>query len=65
MERFLRAWDEHLTDPSLPRTLSARLRDAGFEDVDMQGHDVFEFVHRQVGELADACHGQIRAIHLQ
>jgi ubiquinone/menaquinone biosynthesis C-methylase UbiE len=38
MERFLRAWDEHLTDPSLPRTLSARMRAAGFEDVDMQGH---------------------------
>jgi hypothetical protein len=38
MERFLRAWDEHLTDPSLPRTLSARLRAAGFEDVQMQAH---------------------------
>ena len=38
MERVLRAWDEHLADPSLPRTLSARMREAGFEDVDMQGH---------------------------
>ena len=38
MERFLRAWDEHLTDPSLPRTLSARLREAGFEDVEMTSH---------------------------
>ncbi len=38
MERFLRAWDEHLADPSLPRTLSAHLREAGFEDVEMQGH---------------------------
>ena len=38
MERFLRAWDEHLADPSLPRTLSARMREAGFEDVEMQGH---------------------------
>jgi arsenite methyltransferase len=38
MERFLRAWDEHLTDPTLPRTLSARMRAAGFEEVDMQGH---------------------------
>lgn len=38
MERFLRAWDEHLTDPSLPRRLSAELRAAGFEDVEMQGH---------------------------
>jgi len=38
MERFLRAWDEHLSDPSLPRTLSARMRAVGFEDVEMQGH---------------------------
>jgi arsenite methyltransferase len=38
MERFLRAWDEHLTHPSLPRTLSASLREAGFEDVEMQAH---------------------------
>jgi arsenite methyltransferase len=38
MERFLRAWDEHLSDPALPRRLSAELRAAGFEDVDMQGH---------------------------
>jgi len=38
MERFLRAWDEHLADPSLPRTLSAQMRAAGFADVEMQGH---------------------------
>jgi arsenite methyltransferase len=38
MERFLRAWDEHLTDPSLPRTLSARMRAAGFADVEMHAH---------------------------
>ena len=38
MERFLRAWDEHLADPSLPRTLAARMREAGFEDVEMEGH---------------------------
>jgi arsenite methyltransferase len=38
MERFLRAWDEHLSEPSLPRRLSAELRAAGFEDVEMQGH---------------------------
>jgi arsenite methyltransferase len=38
MERFLAAWDEHLTDPSLPRTLAARMREAGFADVAMQGH---------------------------
>jgi ubiquinone/menaquinone biosynthesis C-methylase UbiE len=38
MERFLRAWDEHLADPSLPRTLAARMREAGFVDVEMEGH---------------------------
>ena len=38
MERFLAAWDEHLADPSLPRTLAARMREAGFEDVELEGH---------------------------
>jgi arsenite methyltransferase len=38
MQRFLRAWDEHLSDPSLPRTLSARMREAGFADVEMEAH---------------------------
>ena len=38
MERVLRGWDEHLSDPVLPRRLSAELRSAGFEDVEMQGH---------------------------
>jgi arsenite methyltransferase len=36
--RVLRAWDEHLAHRSLPRTLGARLRAAGFEDVRMQAH---------------------------
>jgi arsenite methyltransferase len=38
MKRVLEAWDKHLTDPSLPRTLAARMRAAGFEDVQLQGH---------------------------
>ena len=38
MARVLKAWDEHLADPSLPSTLAASLRKAGFEDVRMQGH---------------------------
>ena len=38
MERVLRTWDEHLTHPSLPRTLAARLRAAGFSDVRAEGH---------------------------
>jgi arsenite methyltransferase len=37
-ERVMRAWDEHLTHRSLPRTLASRLRAAGFADVEMQGH---------------------------
>jgi len=38
MDRVLRAWDEHLAHPSLPRTLATRLRSAGFEDVRMSAH---------------------------
>lgn len=38
MERTLAAWDEHLHDPYLPRTLGARMRAAGFVDVTMAGH---------------------------
>jgi len=30
MERVLRAWDEHLAHPRLPRVLPSLLRDAGF-----------------------------------
>jgi arsenite methyltransferase len=38
MARVLAAWDGHLADPCLPRTLAARLRAAGFGDVRAQGH---------------------------
>jgi arsenite methyltransferase len=38
MSRVLRAWDDHLADPSLPRTLATRMRAAGFGDVTVQGH---------------------------
>jgi ubiquinone/menaquinone biosynthesis C-methylase UbiE len=38
MQRVLRAWDEHLTHPTLPRTLAAQLRSAGFKSVEMVGH---------------------------
>ena len=31
-------WDEHLTHPSLPRTLAARLAAAGFSHVGAEGH---------------------------
>jgi ubiquinone/menaquinone biosynthesis C-methylase UbiE len=38
MQRVLAAWDKHLTHPSLPRILAARLREAGFEQVRMEAH---------------------------
>jgi arsenite methyltransferase len=38
MERMLRAWDRHLSHPSLPRTLAPRLRAAGFADIRAEGH---------------------------
>jgi ubiquinone/menaquinone biosynthesis C-methylase UbiE len=38
MERVVKAWDEHLVHRSLPRTLPAELRSAGFEDVRMEAH---------------------------
>lgn len=38
MERVLRAWDTHLTHPALPRTLAARLRHTGFDQIDIEGH---------------------------
>ncbi len=34
--RIKAAWDEHLPDPHLPRTLSPRLRQAGFDLQDLQ-----------------------------
>jgi arsenite methyltransferase len=36
--RVLAVWDKHLKHPSLPRTLAAQLRNAGFEDVRMDAH---------------------------
>src|SRR5262249_59334870 len=36
--RVLAAWDKHLTHPSLPQTLAAQLRHAGFEGVRMDAH---------------------------
>ena len=36
--RVLRAWDEHLANPFLPRTLTRELRAAGFDDVQLTAH---------------------------
>jgi hypothetical protein len=38
MDRVLGAWDEHLAHPSLPRTLAAAMRSAGFDEVEMEAH---------------------------
>jgi len=38
MERVLRAWDEHLAHPSLPRTLAPAMRSVGFEEIEMEAH---------------------------
>jgi arsenite methyltransferase len=38
MQQLLRAWDGHLTHPTLPRTLAAQLRSVGFDGVEMVGH---------------------------
>ena len=37
-ERVLRAWDGHLAHPSLPHTLTAQLRAAGFDQVQLACH---------------------------
>jgi arsenite methyltransferase len=36
--RILEAWDGHLAHPTLPRTLAAQLREAGFVGVEVEGH---------------------------
>lgn len=38
MRRALAAFDKHLVHPSLPQTLNAHLREAGFENVEMEAH---------------------------
>jgi arsenite methyltransferase len=38
MQRMLDAWDHHLAHPSMPRTLTSRLHEAGFADVRADGH---------------------------
>jgi len=37
-ERVLRAWDDHLSHPALPRTLAPAMRAAGFDQVRAEGH---------------------------
>jgi SAM-dependent methyltransferase len=60
MRRVLAAWDEHLIHPSLPRSLGAHLRDAGFTEVAAAGHsfatvgyDDESFAVAMLGMVAD------------
>lgn len=39
-QRVLRAFDDHLAHPSLPRTMASRLRTAGFDDVGVVGYSM-------------------------
>ena len=54
MQRVLAAWDKHLTHPSLPRRLAAQLRDAGFEQIQM---DAYSFATIQL--IPDAYGGSL------
>lgn len=54
MARVLRVWDEHLSDPALPQRLAAEMSDAGFVDVQAEGH---AFVNTDAG--SDAYSGAI------
>lgn len=38
MQRVLRAWDRHLVEPALPRTLASAMRSAGFREIEMTAH---------------------------
>ncbi|HYT38786.1 MAG TPA: methyltransferase domain-containing protein [Acidimicrobiia bacterium] len=65
MRRVLRAWDEHLVHPSLPRTLGPHLRAAGFTDVVVAGHsfatvdyDTETFAVAMLGMVADFVPGR-------
>lgn len=44
MDRILKAWDEHLMDPILPRTLAAQLGNAGLV---IREQDVFVFLNSE------------------
>ncbi|HET9733389.1 MAG TPA: methyltransferase domain-containing protein [Acidimicrobiales bacterium] len=51
MARVLEAWDEHLYDPCLPRTLGPALVTAGFDDVEMHAHGF------ATNSYSEACYG--------
>ncbi len=46
MGNVLRVWDEHLAHPSLPQRLASEMTDAGFVNIQMEGH---AFVNTDAG----------------
>jgi hypothetical protein len=59
MRRVLDAWEAHLHDPVLPRTLGLRLREAGFE---VRRCEVIPLVNTSLHEHTYS-HGISRMIH--
>jgi arsenite methyltransferase len=47
MRKILAAWDEHLADPYLPRTLASRMREAGFR---IKQQDIIPLFNPEFGE---------------
>ena len=65
MRRVLGAWDDHLADPHLPRTLGTRLRDAGFAVTQQAvipllnaGYDVDTISANLIGLIRDFVRGR-------
>ncbi len=58
MEKILKAWDEHLAHPHLPRTLAAKLRGAGFS---LQGREIIPMFNPEYHENTYS-HGMINLI---
>jgi len=54
IERATKAFDKHLTHPTLPQRLTALLRSSGFDDVVMQGH---AFATNRIDPQAYLCIG--------
>ena len=53
MTAIIKSWDVHCADPRLPRTLSPRLRAAGFKVVNVEAYPVLSTTYRP----GDFCYG--------
>ncbi|HEB89555.1 MAG TPA: methyltransferase domain-containing protein [Deltaproteobacteria bacterium] len=52
MDRMLRAWEEHLAHPTLPRTLGKRLENVGLEVTRIDRHSILEGADDRTGYSA-------------